>query len=57
MHCIKQCAKVNQAASSSFPNHGGSRYRSVNVALMRWEQDDLGVEGELNSLRTLFEDG
>jgi hypothetical protein len=24
---------------------------------MLWEQDDLGVEGELNSLRTLFEDG
>lgn len=41
--------------SSSFPNHAGSRYRSVNVGMMRWEKDTLGVDSELNTLRDVFE--
>jgi hypothetical protein len=48
-------AYMLQAVSSSFPNHGASRYRSVNVAMMRWEDDDLGVESEFNRLGDVFE--
>jgi hypothetical protein len=47
--------KAYQAVGSSFPDHGGSRYRSVNVGMMYWAQDYLGVEQELNALRNVFE--
>ncbi|CZR58571.1 uncharacterized protein PAC_08463 [Phialocephala subalpina] len=45
---------IETAVSSSFPNHAGSRYRSVNVGMMHWEVDALGVDSELNTLRDVF---
>jgi hypothetical protein len=49
------CTKLSKAVSSAFPNHGGSRYRAVNVAMISWSQDDLGVALELNTLVNVFE--
>ncbi|KAE9365616.1 hypothetical protein N431DRAFT_563478 [Stipitochalara longipes BDJ] len=46
---------IETTVSSSFPNHGGSRYRSVHVGMMSWEQDTLGVGPELNALRDVLE--
>ncbi|KUJ21390.1 uncharacterized protein LY89DRAFT_432694 [Mollisia scopiformis] len=38
------------AASGIFPNKGQSRYHSVRVLLLRWEEDSLGVQYELDDL-------
>ena len=48
-------ADFHQAVGSSFPNHGGSRYSSVHVGMMRWEKDTLGVEPEMNALKDVLE--
>lgn len=45
---------IEKAVSSSFPNQGGSRYKSVHVALMRWENGEWGFERELDALRRVF---
>jgi hypothetical protein len=46
--------KSRQAVSSFFPDQGGSRYCSVNVAMIRWDQDRLGVAIELDKLQDVF---
>jgi hypothetical protein len=46
-------ANIREAVSSSFPNHGGSRYKSVHVAMMRWENGEWGLERELDAFRSL----
>jgi hypothetical protein len=45
----------HKAVRSAFPNRGRSRYECVNVCLIRWEQDLLGVSHELERLGDLFE--
>lgn len=44
-----------QAVQSCFPNHNRSRYKSVNVCMIRWEQDYLGVASEVTALSAVFE--
>ncbi|TVY59342.1 hypothetical protein LCER1_G000736 [Lachnellula cervina] len=48
---VKRCA-----AKNAFPNRGRSRYQTVNACLIRWEEDDLGVQGELNALDRVLHD-
>jgi hypothetical protein len=45
---------VIQAASSIFPNKGRSRYKDVRVLLLRWEEDTMGVQYELDDLAETF---
>lgn len=47
---------VTAAAAAAFPNRGRSRYREVHVLLLSWEEDNLGVIGELTELQTVFKD-
>lgn len=47
---------LNQAAKNAFPNRGRSRYNSVNVSLIRWEEDELNVRPELERLDNKFQD-
>ncbi len=46
-----------QAAASIFPNKGRSRYQNVHVLLLRWEEDSMGVQYELNDLAKWLEIG
>lgn len=46
---------ILQAANKAFPNRGRSRYHTVNVCLIRWEEDELEVKHEINHLRHLFD--
>ncbi|KAH9220602.1 hypothetical protein DL95DRAFT_239801, partial [Leptodontidium sp. 2 PMI_412] len=47
---------VNNAAKRAFPNRGRSRYGTVNVCLIRWEDDELGVQQELSTLDNVLQD-
>jgi len=47
---------VNSAARRAFPNRGRSRYETVNVCLIRWEDDELGVQRELSTLNNVLQD-
>ncbi|PNP84784.1 hypothetical protein FNYG_01878 [Fusarium nygamai] len=42
------------AAKRAFPNSAYSRYTEVQVLLIRWEEDELEVEWELNELQRVF---
>ncbi|KAF4332850.1 hypothetical protein FBEOM_13343 [Fusarium beomiforme] len=42
------------AAKRAFPNTAYSRYTEVQVLLIRWEEDELEVDWELNELRRVF---
>ncbi|KAM0291890.1 hypothetical protein ACHAO9_003443, partial [Fusarium lateritium] len=44
------------AAKRAFPNSAYSRYSEVQVLLIRWDEDELEVEWELNELRSVFRD-
>ncbi|KAH7242387.1 hypothetical protein BKA59DRAFT_227911 [Fusarium tricinctum] len=44
------------AAKRAFPNSAYSRYSEVQVLLIRWDEDELEVEWELNELRRVFRD-
>ena len=46
--------KVEEATKAAFPNAGRSRYTTVNVLLLFWEDDDLGVIDEVKVLETEF---
>ncbi|PVH83395.1 hypothetical protein DL98DRAFT_413125, partial [Cadophora sp. DSE1049] len=46
---------VNNAAKRAFPNRGKSRYETVNICLIRWEDDELGVQEELRALNNIFQ--
>lgn len=45
-----------QAAKRAFPNSAYSRYKEVQVLLIRWEEDELEVEWEMEELRKVFRD-
>jgi hypothetical protein len=47
---------MKQAAKSAFSNRGRSRYDSVNVWLLRWEEDEFMVQPELGRLNNTFQD-
>ncbi|KAH6706420.1 hypothetical protein BKA61DRAFT_698188 [Leptodontidium sp. MPI-SDFR-AT-0119] len=47
---------VNNAAKRAFPNRGRSRYETVHVCLVRWEDDDLGVQPEFSTLNDVLQD-
>ncbi|KAH8766234.1 hypothetical protein BGZ57DRAFT_798548 [Hyaloscypha finlandica] len=42
------------SANRAFPNRGLTRYKRVEVLLLRWEEDELQVEWELNDLAKVF---
>ncbi|KAF4451893.1 hypothetical protein F53441_5212 [Fusarium austroafricanum] len=44
------------SAKRAFPNSAYSRYSEVQVLLIRWDEDELEVEWELNELRRVFND-
>jgi hypothetical protein len=46
---------MEQAAKSAFPNYGRTRYDSVNACLIRWEEDELGVQPEMGRLDNMFQ--
>ncbi|MCJ1400572.1 hypothetical protein MMC11_003778 [Xylographa trunciseda] len=46
--------RVEEATKAAFPNAGRSRYATVNVLLLFWEDDDLGVIDEVKVLETVF---
>lgn len=45
---------LNQSVSAGFPRTGGNRYLEVNVLLISWQDDDLGVATELSELDSVF---
>ena len=47
---------LNNAAAAAFPRSRFSRYCDVYVLLLSWEDDDLGVEGEIDDLEAAFRD-
>ncbi|KAF4982028.1 hypothetical protein FZEAL_2278 [Fusarium zealandicum] len=49
-------AETAQSAKRAFPNSAYSRYKEVEVLLIRWEEDELEVEWELNELHKVFRD-
>ncbi|KAK0118179.1 hypothetical protein ONS95_012484 [Cadophora gregata] len=46
---------VNNAARRAFPNRGRSRYGTVNICLIRWEDDELGVQNEVSALDNVLQ--
>ncbi|OIW32561.1 hypothetical protein CONLIGDRAFT_712867 [Coniochaeta ligniaria NRRL 30616] len=48
--------QLNMAVQAAFPTRHRSPYVDVNVLLMTWESDDLGVEREVQCLESLFRD-
>jgi hypothetical protein len=47
-------AKCLQSANRALPSCGLPRYREVKVLLLRWEEDELQVEWELDDLAEVF---
>lgn len=45
---------LNSAATRAYPNRGKSRYTGVNVLLLSWVDDDLGVKKEVDELERVF---
>ncbi|KAF5984484.1 hypothetical protein FCOIX_2611 [Fusarium coicis] len=45
---------LQSAAKRAFPNSAYSRYTEVQVLLIRWEEDELEVEWELNELQRVL---
>ncbi|TVY53049.1 hypothetical protein LCER1_G007215, partial [Lachnellula cervina] len=46
---------LQDAANRAFPNRGRSRYKTVNVCLIRWQEDELEVKSELDRLYHVFD--
>ncbi|RGP80476.1 hypothetical protein FLONG3_1404 [Fusarium longipes] len=46
---------LQTSAKRAFPNSAYSRYSDVQVLLIRWEEDELQVEDELNELKRVFD--
>ncbi|TVY22540.1 hypothetical protein LHYA1_G008860 [Lachnellula hyalina] len=46
---------LQDAANRAFPNRGRSRYKTVNVCLIRWQEDELEVKSELERLYHVFD--
>jgi hypothetical protein len=47
---------LNDAIQAAWPNRDEIRYTRVLVLLLSWEDDDLGVRMEIDSLHKVFED-
>ncbi|KAL5319401.1 hypothetical protein ACEPPN_012453 [Leptodophora sp. 'Broadleaf-Isolate-01'] len=47
---------LETSANRALPNRGLTRYKEVEVLLLRWEEDELEVEWELNDLAKVFGD-
>ncbi|KAL8727752.1 MAG: hypothetical protein Q9181_005597 [Wetmoreana brouardii] len=45
---------LNKALKAAFPRPGKSRYSEVEVLLLCWEDDDLGVSAEVAELEKIF---
>ncbi|KAG4432279.1 hypothetical protein IFR05_012227 [Cadophora sp. M221] len=45
---------LETSANRALPNRGLTRYKDVEVLLLRWEEDELEVEWELNDLAKVF---
>ena len=45
---------LNQALKTSFPS-GPNYYTAVHVLLLRWADDDLGVQSEISALHNVFQ--
>ena len=45
---------LNQTISAAHPRTAGSRYTNVDVLLLSWEDDDLGVATEIQELDDVF---
>ena len=45
---------LNDAMQAAWPKRGQIRYSRVLVLLLSWEDDDLGVRTEINSLQNVF---
>ena len=45
---------LNQALKTSFPS-GPNHYTAVHVLLLRWAEDDLGIQSEISALHSVFE--
>ena len=45
---------LNQALKTSFPSDP-NHYTAVHVLLLRWADDDLGVQSEISALYSVFE--
>ncbi|KUJ23303.1 uncharacterized protein LY89DRAFT_680073 [Mollisia scopiformis] len=46
---------LQDAANQAFPNRGRSRYHTVNVCLIRWQEDELQVKDEIETLCDVFD--
>lgn len=49
-------ADINDAIQAAWPKRGKIRYSCVLVLLLSWEDDDLGVHTEINTLQQVFQD-
>ncbi|KAG4431285.1 hypothetical protein IFR05_013229 [Cadophora sp. M221] len=49
-----ESSPASSAATKIFPNKGRSRYKDIQVLLLRWEEDTMGVQYELDDLATCF---
>ncbi|KAL8661088.1 MAG: hypothetical protein Q9202_005902 [Teloschistes flavicans] len=45
---------LNNAVAAACPKSGGTRYQDVYVLLLSWEDDDLGVDAEIDELEDVF---
>ncbi|CAM1510238.1 Fc.00g005730.m01.CDS01 [Cosmosporella sp. VM-42] len=55
-HLERFVEDLKLSAKRAFPNSGYSRYKEVEVLLIRWEEDELEVEWELDELHKVFRD-
>ncbi|KAM5356402.1 hypothetical protein ACJ41O_003048 [Fusarium nematophilum] len=55
-HLERFVQDLQLSAKRAFPNSAYSRYKEVEVLLIRWEEDELEVERELNELHNVFRD-
>ncbi|KAJ3529242.1 hypothetical protein NM208_g9853 [Fusarium decemcellulare] len=53
-HLERFVQDLQLAAKRAFPNSAYSRYKEVEVLLIRWEEDELEVERELNELHMVL---
>jgi hypothetical protein len=47
---------LNAATKAAWPGRHGIRYTNVQVLLLSWEDDDLGVSAEIKPLKRLFKE-
>ncbi|KAI4197743.1 MAG: hypothetical protein LQ350_005718 [Teloschistes chrysophthalmus] len=47
---------LNNAIAAACPRSGEPRYKEVYVLLLSWEEDDLGVDAEIDDLEVVFRD-